>query len=143
METLLKAVDPTNKGVIWMGSSMGGNIGIVLASKQSGAIKKIIINDIGPQVSLESLKRISSYLGLKESFATKEECEAKLRQNYSKIMGPTFGDAQYAHYVEHGFNLDKQTGRYVFAYDPGMCLGPSIHPSFFPFSLVPVLVCCY
>lgn len=59
--------------VDWFGTSMGGLIGIFMASQERSPIRRMIINDVGPRIEPGSLKRLGDYVGKPLHFATKEE----------------------------------------------------------------------
>ncbi|SFC47171.1 alpha/beta fold hydrolase [Massilia yuzhufengensis] len=50
-------------GVHWFGTSMGGLIGMVLASLDDTPIRKLVLNDIGPVLDRGALARIGEYIG--------------------------------------------------------------------------------
>lgn len=50
-------------GVHWFGTSMGGLIGMVLASLDDSPIRKLVLNDIGPVLDRGALARIGEYIG--------------------------------------------------------------------------------
>lgn len=61
MVTLLARLDaPT---VHWVGTSMGGLIGLGLASLPGSPIGRLVLNDVGPAIRFEALVRIGGYLG--------------------------------------------------------------------------------
>ena len=60
--------------VDWFGTSMGGLIGMVYAGMPDSPIRRILINDVGPRIEPESLKRLSSYVG--QPFAYPNRAEA-------------------------------------------------------------------
>ena len=66
----------------YLGTSMGGIIGIVIAAMKNSPIKKLVLNDIGPFVDTKALQRIVSYgrEGSKRSFETLGEVEAYLKK---------------------------------------------------------------
>jgi pimeloyl-ACP methyl ester carboxylesterase len=47
----------------WVGTSMGGLIGLSLASLKDSPIRKLVLNDVGPKIEFEALVRIGEYLG--------------------------------------------------------------------------------
>ncbi len=47
----------------WVGTSMGGLIGLSLASLKDSPILKLVLNDVGPKIEFEALERIGEYLG--------------------------------------------------------------------------------
>ena len=75
--TLLARVNADN--VDFVGTSMGGMIGLGLASLQENPIRKLVLNDIGPVLNLPALSRIGAYLGQPVRFATLEEGIAYIR----------------------------------------------------------------
>jgi pimeloyl-ACP methyl ester carboxylesterase len=71
----------------WVGTSMGGAIGIKLASPKGGAlagrIGKLVLNDNGPQLAGAAIERIKSYAGNPAAFARMSELEAYFRKIYA------------------------------------------------------------
>src|SRR5208282_3025875 len=68
--------------VDWLGTSMGGLIGMMLAARQGTPIRKLVLNDIGPFVSKAGLERIRGYIGLDPTFPSFDALEAALRSTY-------------------------------------------------------------
>jgi pimeloyl-ACP methyl ester carboxylesterase len=48
----------------WVGTSMGGLIGMGLASLPQSPLQRLVLNDVGPTIQAEAIVRIGSYLGL-------------------------------------------------------------------------------
>jgi pimeloyl-ACP methyl ester carboxylesterase len=71
MVTLLARLDAQE--VHWVGTSMGGLIGMGLASLKGSPIGKLVLNDVGPRIEFESLQRIGQYLGAPAHWATLDE----------------------------------------------------------------------
>jgi pimeloyl-ACP methyl ester carboxylesterase len=71
----------------WVGTSMGGAIGIKLASRKGGAlagrIDRLVLNDNGPQLAQAAIERIRSYAGNPAAFARVSELEAYFRKVYA------------------------------------------------------------
>ena len=69
----------------WVGTSMGGIIGMSLAGTPFGAqrISRLVINDVGPQLNQAALDRIKSYAGMVPEFSTVTEYERFLRLVYA------------------------------------------------------------
>ncbi len=61
MVTLLARLDATS--VHWVGSSMGGLIGLGLAALPKSPIERLVLNDVGPTIEADALARIGTYLG--------------------------------------------------------------------------------
>ena len=65
--------------VQWLGTSMGGLIGMVLASLPGTPVSRLLLNDVGPAISSESIRRIGEYIGRAPKFAGLEEAERYVR----------------------------------------------------------------
>ena len=82
--------------VDWLGTSMGGLVGMSMAALPNNPIARLVINDVGPFVPKAALERIADYLGKPPpAFATPAEAEAHLR-----LVHAPFGDlsdAEWAH----------------------------------------------
>lgn len=65
--------------VDWVGTSMGGLIGILLAARAPSPVRRLIINDIGPFVPGEATAYIRAYLALDPVFPDLAALEAHLR----------------------------------------------------------------
>jgi pimeloyl-ACP methyl ester carboxylesterase len=71
MVTLLARLDASS--LDWVGTSMGGLIGLGLASLKGAPIRRLVINDVGPTIEPASLVRIGSYVGLPNRWKTLDE----------------------------------------------------------------------
>jgi len=103
------------EAVDWVGTSMGGLIGMLLASQKGAPIRRLVINDIGPLIAKEGLARIGSYVGQDPDFGDLAELEAMLRR-VAQSFGP-LSDAEWRHLATHSAR-EKPNGRLGFAYDP-------------------------
>lgn len=106
---------PSERYIDWVGTSMGGLIGMMLAAQPKSPIRRLIMNDVGWLVPAEALRRLGDYVGKNPRFASLEEFEA----NYRKVCA-TFGpltDAQWRHLVTHSMKKFDD-GSYGFKYDP-------------------------
>lgn len=77
MVTLLARVNADQ--VDWLGTSMGGLIGLGLASLADSPISKLILNDVGPALNYPALERIRDYIGQDTCFAGFEQAAAYVR----------------------------------------------------------------
>ncbi|WP_237708096.1 alpha/beta fold hydrolase [Oceanicola sp. S124] len=67
----------------WLGTSMGGLIGMRMASGPLAArLSALVINDIGPEIPQEAIDRILSYAGTSPEFRTVTEAEVWFRSAY-------------------------------------------------------------
>ncbi len=85
MVTLLARLNAAT--VDWFGTSMGGLIGMALASLPDNPIRKLVLNDVGPALNLEAIVRIGEYIGQDVRFDTFDEAAAYIR-DISLSFGP-------------------------------------------------------
>jgi len=105
------------KTIYWVGTSMGGIIGMLLASRVTTPIAKLVLNDVGMLVPKAALERIAGYVGRDPRFGTFAELEAYLR-NVSAPFGP-LTDAQWHHLTRYGAK-QFENGSWGMRYDPGI-----------------------
>lgn len=86
--------------VEWVGTSMGGLLGMLLASQAGTPVRRLVINDAGAYLPLAALQHISRNLHAPASFATLKDVEAHLRHTH-RDWGE-ISDAQYRHLAIHG-----------------------------------------
>lgn len=68
------------EAVDWLGTSMGGMIGMTLAAQPGSPIRRLIVNDVGPFIPAAGLRRIATFVGGAPRFADLAEAEAFLRR---------------------------------------------------------------
>ena len=115
MVTLIARLDVEQ--VHWVGTSMGGLIGMALAAQQHTPITRLVLNDVGPVVTAVSMARIAEYVGNDPRFDSLEQAE-----QFVRAVSPTFGrltDAQWRHLTEHVVRTGVD-GKIEFRYDPGI-----------------------
>ena len=71
----------------WVGTSMGGLIGLGLAALRDSPVRKLVLNDVGPTIQADALARIGSYLGAPMRWSTLDEAADYLR-SISQGFGP-------------------------------------------------------
>jgi pimeloyl-ACP methyl ester carboxylesterase len=103
----------------WVGTSMGGLLGMVMASMPKTPVTRLVVNDVGPVIEPAALTRIAEYFGADPTFATYAEIEGYLR-TISAPFGP-LTDAQWA-YVTQTNVRQRADGRWGLAYDPGIAV---------------------
>jgi len=103
--------------VSWVGTSMGGLLGVALAAQPNTPIARMVVNDVGPVIEGAALERIGSYLGADPVFAAYPDVEAYVRK-ISAPFGP-LTDAQWTHLVRTNVRQDGE-GRWHVGYDPGI-----------------------
>ncbi|HVA12741.1 MAG TPA: alpha/beta hydrolase [Stellaceae bacterium] len=99
----------------WLGTSMGGIIGMLLAALPANPIRKLVINDVGALIPQAGLERIAAYVGLDPSFPDHAAFEAMLRCVHAPF-GP-LTDTRWHHLAVHSARR-KADGSIGFNYDP-------------------------
>jgi pimeloyl-ACP methyl ester carboxylesterase len=77
MVTLLARLNAST--VDWVGTSMGGLIGLGVAALQGSPLRRLVLNDVGPTIEPVALTRIGTYLGQSAHWRTLEEAADALR----------------------------------------------------------------
>ena len=104
----------------WLGTSMGGAIGLrAAATSLRGRVRRLVLNDSGPQVADAALARIRSYAGNPAAFATVSELEQYFRTVYTPYGAMT--DAQWRRLTETSTRR-LPDGRVTPHYDPAMVM---------------------
>jgi pimeloyl-ACP methyl ester carboxylesterase len=85
MVTLLARLNA--KTVDWVGTSMGGLIGLGVAALDGSPVRRLVLNDVGPTIEPQSLQRIGTYLGVPMRWRTLDEA-ADAMQQISHGFGP-------------------------------------------------------
>ena len=102
--------------VDWVGTSMGGLIGMLLAAQPKSPIRKLVMNDVGPFIPKASLERLATYVGKPVAYDSFEDFE-----QYIRSVCATFGpltDAQWRHLTET--TAIQKNGRWGTNYDPAI-----------------------
>lgn len=102
----------------WVGTSMGGLIGLAVAAQPAFAPRRLVLNDVGPVIQWAALKRIGTYLGKNPSFDSEQQAVAYLT-SISMGFGP--------HSAEQWLALSRpmlreRAGRWWLHYDPAIAV---------------------
>ncbi len=114
----------------WVGTSMGGAIGMLCAGaltqpQLKGRIRSLVLNDNAPELAQPAIERIKAYAGKPPAFATVMELEAFFRQVYQPYGQLT--DAQWRRLAETSTRR-LPDGRVTPHYDPAMVQQFTHHP---------------
>ncbi len=106
----------------WIGTSMGGALGLVCAAALElpafkDRIRSLVLNDIAPEISVTAVERIKAYAGQPPAFDTVPELEAFFRAAYAPFGDQT--DAQWRHLTETSTRR-LSDGRLPPHYDPNI-----------------------
>lgn len=116
MVTLLARLNA--RTVHWVGTSMGGLIGMALAAQPGTPIARLVLNDVGPVLRAEALKRIADYIGNAPLFPDFAAAEA-----YIRAVSAPFGlttDAQWRRLAET--SVVRDGGGFRLHYDPAIAV---------------------
>jgi pimeloyl-ACP methyl ester carboxylesterase len=143
--TVLTALDALP--AIFIGTSRGGILTMLLAAAHPGMVAAAVLNDIGPVIELQGLLRIKGYVGhlpQPEDFA---DAAAILRRLFGSQF-PKLTDADWLASAHHAFR--DENGRLVPTYDPALArtldgltpsmAPPTLWPQFDALADVPVMV---
>lgn len=111
---------------LFVGTSMGGMITMILAHEASELVAGAVLNDIGPEIGQAGVARIMSYAGMTPEVRTWEDAAAYARMT-SGAAFPAYGDLQWMAFARRLFREDED-GRPVLDYDPACAAPPQSPP---------------
>lgn len=117
MVTLLARLNADTVDLV--GTSMGGLIGIGLASLPDNPIRKLVLNDVGPNLNPVALSRIAEYIGADMRFPTFEEAAA-----YIRSISLPFGEHTDVEWRKLAADVLRQneSGEWIRHYDLGLAV---------------------
>ncbi|HEY5597945.1 MAG TPA: alpha/beta hydrolase [Kiloniellales bacterium] len=101
--------------VTWIGTSMGGLIGMMLAAQAGTPVERLVVNDIGPFIPKAALARIAAYTGMAPEFSELAAAERYLRAVYGAFGD--LGDDGWRRLTETSV-VPVQGGGFRLHYDP-------------------------
>ena len=107
--------------VDWVGTSMGGLIGLMMAAMPNSPISRLILNDVGPFIRAGATAKVREYASTSPRFATLEEASTFFKKNYAAFLTqdmPWF----WKHLTEHSVKQEED-GTYTLLCDPGVAAG--------------------
>jgi pimeloyl-ACP methyl ester carboxylesterase len=117
MVTLIARLDVET--VHWVGTSLGGLVGMTLAAMPGSPVTKLVLNDVGAVLTAVSLDRIGSYLGKWPPLSTLDAAE-----QYVRSISTTFGphtDAEWRFLTQHVVRKNPD-GSLRMHYDPAIAV---------------------
>lgn len=106
--------------VDWIGTSLGGILGMMLAAQPNTPIRKLVMNDVGPFIDTQALGRIATYVGQDPTFRSLEALKAYLREVHASF-GP-LTDAEWRHLAIHSARHDEAADLWRLHYDPALAI---------------------
>ena len=101
--------------VDWIGTSMGGILGMLLAAKPGTPLRRLVLNDVGPFIPRAALQGLAAYVGKHPYFQDFEAAVAYMRAVHAGF-GP-LSESQWVHLTRHAVR-PVPAGGYRLAYDP-------------------------
>lgn len=115
--------------VDWIGTSMGGLLGMLLAAQASGPVRSLVMNDVGAWLPAEALSHIARNLHAPQPFATLAQAEAHLRHTHRDWGVP---EDEWKRLVRH--HVHREADGWYLHYDPRIAsivkpppYGPGLH----------------
>lgn len=103
--------------VDWIGTSMGGLIGMLMAAQPESPIRRLILNDVGPFVPKRALDRIGERVGQDPRFRNLQEAAAYFREVYADFGIPD--EVGWSDLTLHS-TVRQENGTYALHYDPAI-----------------------
>jgi len=105
---------------VFVGTSMGGLITMVLTSIAPQAIAAAVLNDVGPALSPRGLQRIAGYAGKGEQFTDWAQAADYLR-SINAVAFPENSEQEWQRWARRAFREDAE-GRLQMRYDPNIAV---------------------
>jgi pimeloyl-ACP methyl ester carboxylesterase len=131
--------------VIILGTSLGGILAMVVAATTPQVLAGVILNDVGPEVAAEGLKRISTYVGKSAPVSSWAEAAEQARNTYG-LAWPDATDADSLGFAKRSYTIvdgvprlamDPMIGEAVRAAPAGAA--PDLWPVFGALKPIPTL----
>jgi pimeloyl-ACP methyl ester carboxylesterase len=131
--------------VIILGTSLGGILAMVVAATTPQVLAGVVLNDVGPEVAAEGLKRISTYVGKSAPVGSWSEAAAQARNTYG-LAWPDATDADWLAFARRSYTevggvprlaMDPMIGEAVRAAPAGAA--PDLWPVFGALKPIPTL----
>jgi pimeloyl-ACP methyl ester carboxylesterase len=107
---------------VFVGTSMGGLITLVIAATAPDRIAASVLNDVGPQVNTSGLSRIAAYVGNVQPVATLQEAAAAIRSTNGSVFPDRLDDeAFWLAFAKRTFRT-RDDGQFEYDYDPHIAL---------------------
>lgn len=107
------------ESVHWVGTSLGGLIGMSIAAMPGSPVERLVLNDVGPVLAVAAMQRIAAYVGKWPPLPTIEDAE-----QFVRFTGAPFGphtDAEWRFLTEHVVRRNAD-GSFRMHYDPAIAV---------------------
>lgn len=120
MNVLIARTDATQ--IDWVGTSMGGLLGMILASLPNSPIRRLVLNDVGPQIPIKGISRLWEYAGKDPDFSSIEEAKTYFKRIYADFG--QLSDAQWQRFTETSIR-EIAPGKFATTLDHGIKTVPA------------------
>ncbi len=106
----------SRKSVHWIGTSMGGIVGMIIAALFPKRILSLVLNDIGAEIPKKFLGKMKHYIDMNVKFTSLQQVV-----DYGKIAYSRLGicnEEDWLYFVKNIVRKDQDTGLYSLKYDP-------------------------
>lgn len=149
-QDVLKLMDTLGVAkAVFVGTSMGGLITMVLATIAPDRIAASVLNDVGPQLNVSGLSRIASYVGHVQPVDSWDDAADAARGTNGTAFPDRADDTQFWHAFARRTFRARDDGRLELDYDPHIALAfsdfddeapaPDLSPLFQALAAKPIL----
>lgn len=103
--------------VDWVGTSMGGIMGMLLAAQPESPIRRLVLNDVGPFIPKAALERIGDRVGQDPRFRNHQEAAEYFHEAYAEFGIPD--EVAWSDLTLHS-TVRQENGTYALHYDPAI-----------------------
>lgn len=122
-QDVLTLLDKLEVGeAVFVGTSMGGIVTMVVAALAPNRIAAAVLNDIGPRLNTAGITRIGAYVGRAPVADTWEQAVAAVRSVADGVYPARAGDAEFWDAFTRRLFLEREDGKFVTDYDPNIAL---------------------
>ena len=132
---------------VFIGTSMGGLMTMIIAAQQPHRIAAAVLNDIGPEIANAGLDRIKANVSSRDPVASWDEAADRSREANLAAFPKRADDAEFWLDFAHKTWIETGDGRIALAYDGALvdqldssAVPPDLWPFWEPFNRFPTLL---
>ncbi|WP_339742529.1 alpha/beta hydrolase [uncultured Maricaulis sp.] len=132
---------------VFIGTSMGGLMTMIIAAQQPQKVAAAVLNDIGPEIAKAGLDRIKTNVASRDPVGTWDEAAARSREANLAAFPARADDAEFWLDFAHKTWVETGDGRIALAYDGAIvdqidssAIPPDMWPFWEPFKSIPTLL---
>ncbi|ESQ84093.1 hypothetical protein AEAC466_10125 [Asticcacaulis sp. AC466] len=101
-----------------VGTSMGGIMAMIMGAMAPQSLAGLVINDVGPEIAVEGLERIRSYVGKSPPITSWTDAAARAKET-NGVCFPDYDDTDWMAFARRTYHADA-AGLPVSSYDPAI-----------------------